>query len=86
MHENEVTQSCPTLSDPIDCSLPGSSVRGIFQARVLEWVAIAFSVDWAYKGLISPTLCYLTGSFFILQPYLTVPWMGFLLESLALLA
>ena len=35
-------QSCPTLCDPIDCSLPGSSVPGIFQARVLEWVAIAF--------------------------------------------
>ena len=36
-------QSCPTLSDPMDCSLPGSSVHGISQARVLEWVAIAFS-------------------------------------------
>ena len=36
-------QSCPTLSDPLDCSLPGSSVPGIFQARVLEWGAIAFS-------------------------------------------
>ena len=35
--ESEVTQSCPTLSDPMDCSLPGSSVHGIFQARVLEW-------------------------------------------------
>ena len=42
--ESEVTQSCPTLSDPMDCSLPGSSIHGIFQARVLEWVAIAFSV------------------------------------------
>ena len=41
--ESEVAQPCPTLSDPMDCSLPGSSVRGIFQARVLEWVAIAFS-------------------------------------------
>ena len=41
--ENEVIQSCPTLSDPMDCSLPGSSVHGIFQARVLEWGAIAFS-------------------------------------------
>ena len=41
--ENEVTQSCPTLSDPMYCSLPGSSVHGIFQTRVLEWVAIAFS-------------------------------------------
>ena len=36
-------QLCPTLSDPMDCSLPGSSVHGIFQARVLEWVVIAFS-------------------------------------------
>ena len=49
MHENEgeseVAQSYPTLTDPMDCSLPGSSVHGIFQARVLEWVAIAFSLD-----------------------------------------
>jgi len=43
--ENEVTQSCPTLSDPMDCSPPGSSVHGIFQARVLEWGAIAFSSE-----------------------------------------
>ena len=42
--ESEVAQLCPTLSDPMDCSLPGSSVHGIFQARVLEWGAIAFSV------------------------------------------
>ena len=41
--ENEVAQSCPALSDPMDCSPPGSSVHGIFQARVLEWGAIAFS-------------------------------------------
>ena len=41
--EREVAQSCPTPSDPKDCSLPGSSVHGIFQARVLEWDAIAFS-------------------------------------------
>ena len=41
--ESEVTQSCPTLSDPMDCSLPGSSIHGIFQARALEWAAIAFS-------------------------------------------
>ena len=42
--EREVAQSCLTLRDPMDCSLPGSSVHGIFQARVLEWGAIAFSV------------------------------------------
>ena len=41
--ESEVAQACPTLSDPMDCSLPGSSVHGIFQSRVLEWGAIAFS-------------------------------------------
>ena len=44
--ESEVAQSCPTLSDPMDCSPPGSSVHGIFQARVLEWGAIAFSELW----------------------------------------
>ena len=43
--ESEVTQSCPTLRDPRDCSLPGSSAHGIFQARVLEWGAIAFSIS-----------------------------------------
>ena len=42
--ESQVAQSCPTLRDPVDCSLPGSSAHGIFQARVLEWGAIAFSV------------------------------------------
>ena len=41
--ESEVTQPCPTLSNPMDCSLPGSSIHGILQARVLEWGAIAFS-------------------------------------------
>ena len=43
--ESEVTQSCPTLCDPMDCSPPGSSIHGIFQARVLEWVTIASLVD-----------------------------------------
>ena len=56
--ESEVAQSCPTLSDPMDCSLPGSSIHGIFQAIVLEWGAIAFSekmpkssniIVWAVK-------------------------------------
>jgi len=46
--ESEVTQSCLTLRDPMDCSLPGSSAHGIFQARVLEWGAIAFSDINAY--------------------------------------
>ena len=47
--ESEVSQSCLTLSDPMNCSLPGSSVHGIFQARVLQWVAIAFSGTCVYK-------------------------------------
>ena len=47
--ESEVAQSCPTLSDPLDCSPPGSSIHGIFQATVLEWGAIAFFAS-------SPTL------------------------------
>ena len=66
--EREVAQSCPTLSHPTDCSLPGSSVHGIFQARVLEWGAIAFSkilstqyifVDCKFRSVSQscPTLC-----------------------------
>ena len=47
--ESEVSQLCPTLHDPMDCSLPSSSVHRIFQARVLEWVAIAFSCHLASK-------------------------------------
>ena len=56
MHESEsqieVAQSCPTLSDPMDCTLPGSSVHRIFQARVLEWGAIAFSEEMDYSYVI----------------------------------
>ena len=50
LNECEVAQSSPTLCDPMDCSLPGSSVHGIFQAIVLEWIAISFS-----KGSSQPT-------------------------------
>ena len=72
--ESEVAQSCLTLSDPMDCSLPGSSVHGIFQARVPEWGAIAFS---AYNGqklsnignvIESRHPLYTIGSLFSLQP------------------
>ena len=49
--ESEITQSCPTLSDPMDCSLPDSSIHGIFQARVLEWGAIAFSNETMWESL-----------------------------------
>jgi len=67
--ESEVTQSCLTLRDPIDCSLPGSSAHGIFQARVLEWGAIAFSdngtplqyscleIPWAEEPLYLEDFC-----------------------------
>ena len=49
--ESEVAQSCPTLNNLMDCSLPGSSVLGIFQTRVLEWGAIAFSAEWLERGI-----------------------------------
>ena len=49
--ESEVAQSCPTLSEPMDYSLPGSSIHGIFQARVLEWGAIAFSAMEYYSAI-----------------------------------
>ena len=54
--ESEVAQSCLTLPDPMDCSLPGSSVHGIFQARVLEWGAIAFSVNISLESLLNSKL------------------------------
>ena len=50
--EKEVAQLCPTLSDPMDYSLPGSSIHGVFQARVLEWGAIAFS-DQTYEEMLN---------------------------------
>ena len=53
--ESEVAQSCPTLSDPMDCSPPGSSIHGIFQARVLEWGAIAFSLHLCRVDLLKQT-------------------------------
>ena len=48
--ESEVAQSCPALSDPMDCKLPGSSIHGSFQARVLEWGAIAFPTKTPHMG------------------------------------
>ena len=56
--ESEVAQSCPTLNDPMDCTLLGSSLHGIFQARVLEWGAIAFSISvprFILFGFFSPS-------------------------------
>ena len=55
--ESEVAQSCLTLSDPMDCSLPGSSIHGIFQARRPEWVAIAFSDSQGLDPLFSSRPC-----------------------------
>ena len=63
--ESEVAQSCPTLRDPMDCSLPGSSIHGIYQARVLEWGAIAFSKTMnfiAWYFLVVCTCTNLSGS------------------------
>ena len=61
--ESEVAPLCPTLSDRMDCSLPGSSVHGIFQARALEWGATAFSASYHYKKsqslLVIMSLCHL---------------------------
>ena len=59
--ESEVAQSCPSLSDPTDCSLPGFSIHGIFQARVMEWGAIAFSITyiWSLKKNDTNELIYL---------------------------
>ena len=58
--EREVAQSCLTVSDPMDCSPPGSSIHGIFQARVLEWGATAFSINGIYLTVI--LLIYLAAS------------------------
>ena len=49
--ESELAQSCPTLCDPMDCSLQGSSIHGIFQARVQDWNASAFSGELLRKGI-----------------------------------
>ena len=71
--ESEVTQSCPTLRDPMDCSLPGSSVRGIFQARVVEWGAIAFSKRWHKSPQKSLALFGSNSSFMVLEKTLESP-------------
>ena len=54
--KSEIAQLCLTRHDPMDCSLPGSSVHGIFQARVLEWVAIAFSIYSLEASIFSPAV------------------------------
>ena len=69
--ESEVAQLCPTLSDPMDCSLPGSSAHGILQARVLEWVAIKSTL----QKLCSFTSIYSTKINFTLSSLLSLCWM-----------
>ena len=59
--ESEVAQSCPTLSNPMDCSLPGSSIHGIFQARVVEWGNFRMLYKIAQRRKWQPTLVFLPG-------------------------
>ena len=66
--KSEVAQSCTTLSDPMDCSLPGSSVHGIFQARVLEWDAIAFSELNLASAIRGSVVCQLLS---LIRPFAT---------------
>ena len=67
MAESEVTQSCPTLCDPMDWSLPNSSTHGIFQARILEWVTISFSrgSSWSRDQTL---VSHKAGKFFLSEP------------------
>ena len=84
--ESEVAQSYPTLSDPMDCSPPGSSVHGIFQARVLEWGAIAFSINFNKQmqiyGTINRCFCSFLSQWFSSVQLLScvqlfaIPWTG----------
>ena len=74
--EREVTQSCLTLHDPMACSPPGSSIHGIFQARVLEWVAIAFSAPFSEMLLfIQGMIQWLLFSRQVVSDF-TTPWTG----------
>ena len=65
--ESEVAQSCPTLSDPMDCSLSGFPIHGIFQARVLEWIAISFSRGSSRSRDQTQVSC-IRGGFFVSEP------------------
>ena len=80
--ESEVAQSCPTLCDPMDCSLPGSSVHGTFQAGILEWVAIAFSlspIPGQYEVPVSTGFPVVTKRGHKVAASLPAPLLGFLL-------
>ena len=78
--ESEVAQSYPTLFDPMDYSLPGSSVHGIFQARVLEWGAIAFSQDRDREAYLSDLVIFF---FFFVFSFLKIQPSGLNLEVTA---
>ena len=72
--ESEVAQSCLTLNNSMDCNLPGSSVHGIFQARVLEWVAIAFSaISWSLQKFMSIKSVKLSNHLILCCPLLLLP-------------
>ena len=75
--ESEVAQSGPTLSDLIDCSLPGSSSHEIFQARVLEWVTIAFSVMSSNPGLLLEDFCFFIYFYFLFFYFLVFYFLNF---------
>ena len=75
--ESEVIQSCPILRDPMDCNLPGSSVHGIFQARVLEWVAIAFSATPYLAFVICRFVNYGHSDPYDSDPYEVIPHCSF---------
>ena len=79
--ESEVTQLCLTLSDPMDCRLPGSSVHGIFQARALEWGAIAFSVKVQHLVKISGYIFHKPSKILFLSTTLTSSNLRYLLKS-----
>ena len=75
--ESEVAHSCPTLSDLMDCSLPGSSVHGIFQARVLEWGAIAFSgVSYLFNSNLLNVYTHVYKCFKIIEQFLVSKYPG----------
>ena len=77
--ESEVTQSCPTLHDPIDCSLAGSSIHGIFQARVLEWGAIllfsSISLHWLLRKAFLSLLAILWNSGYVVWNGIQKPFL-----------
>ena len=66
--ESEVAQSCPTLSDPMDCSPPGPSVHGIFQARVLEWGAVEHTTSSPFVFFLTLIMLYIFGCCFFSSP------------------